>query len=203
MRVHIVGDTPLADAIRVACDPHHDLVVDADVAWLACQDVPERIDAQRVVLSSPWPVGTCARLEDAHPGTWFAVVPENMRERHAIKDFAAAESLVVGQRHWKDATWLVPLLKPLGKELLYMSPESAEMVKHARNSFLAATITFANEIADIAKKVGADPVDITRGLLADPRINGYLLPGDPPGGHLTRDVETLKSLGAGRLIGAL
>jgi UDPglucose 6-dehydrogenase len=80
-----------------------------------------------------------------------------------------------------------------------MSVESAEMTKHAINSFLATSVTFANELAAICELVGADAKQVERGLKTDVRIGpkAYLAPGGPfAGGTLARDVSFLESIGA-------
>ena len=75
-----------------------------------------------------------------------------------------------------------------------MRTESAEMVKHALNSFLALSITFINEIARLCEHTGADAKEVSAGLKSEPRIGpkAYLGPGGPfAGGTLARDVVTL------------
>jgi UDPglucose 6-dehydrogenase len=79
-----------------------------------------------------------------------------------------------------------------------MRPESAEMTKHAINSFLALSITFMNEIACLCEKAGADGKEVERGLKSESRIGpkAYLSPGSAfAGGTLARDVVTLAQLG--------
>jgi UDPglucose 6-dehydrogenase len=83
--------------------------------------------------------------------------------------------------------------------VLFLRTESAEMVKHALNSFLALSITFINEIARLCERVGADAKEVSAGLKSEPRIGprAYLSPGGPfAGGTLARDVVTLTRLGA-------
>jgi UDPglucose 6-dehydrogenase len=78
-----------------------------------------------------------------------------------------------------------------------MRTESAEMVKHALNSYLALSITFINEIARLCEHVGADAQEVSAGLKSEPRIGpkAYLAPGGPfAGGTLARDVVTLMKL---------
>jgi UDPglucose 6-dehydrogenase len=82
-----------------------------------------------------------------------------------------------------------------------MRTESAEMVKHALNSFLALSVAYINEIAVLAETVGADAQEVAAGLKSEPRIGprAYLSPGGPfAGGTLARDVVTLTRLGAAR-----
>ena len=78
-----------------------------------------------------------------------------------------------------------------------MSVESAEMTKHAINSFLATSVVFANEIASICEMVGADAKEVGRGLKSESRIGpkAYLSPGAAfAGGTLARDIHFLNQL---------
>ena len=89
---------------------------------------------------------------------------------------------------------LEKMLLPVTERIEWMSVESAEMTKHAINSFLATSITFANEIAAICELVGADAKEVERGLKTEMRIGSkaYLGPGGPfAGGTLARDIEFL------------
>jgi UDPglucose 6-dehydrogenase len=81
----------------------------------------------------------------------------------------------------------------------WMSVESAEMTKHAINAFLATSVTFINELAELCELSGADAKDVERGLKSERRIgpSAYLSPGAAfAGGTLARDVMALKSVGA-------
>src|SRR5439155_14089274 len=84
------------------------------------------------------------------------------------------------------------------KNLLFVSPESAEMIKHALNSFLAGSVAFINEVARVCELVGADARQVEAGLKSDVRIGrrAYLSPGPAfAGGTLARDVSMLSELG--------
>ena len=92
---------------------------------------------------------------------------------------------------------LEKLFAPFTPQILFMRTESAEMVKHALNSFLALSITFINEVARLGEHVGADAKEVSAGLKSEPRIGpkAYLGPGGPfAGGTLARDVVTLTKL---------
>jgi UDPglucose 6-dehydrogenase len=80
-----------------------------------------------------------------------------------------------------------------------MSAESAEMVKHGLNAFLATSVTFANELATVCEQVGADAAEVEKGLKSDSRIGpgAYLRPGPAfAGGTLARDVQFLQAVAA-------
>jgi UDPglucose 6-dehydrogenase len=150
-----------------------------------------------VLISAQLPVGTCARLEKEFPQFHFACSPENLRLGKAIEAFEKAERAVVGIRNDAKKTLLEELFKPFAAQTLFMRTESAEMVKHALNSFLALSITFINEVARLCEHTGADAKEVSAGLKSEARIGpkAYLGPGGPfAGGTLARDVVTLSKL---------
>jgi len=150
-----------------------------------------------VLISAQLPVGTCARLEKEFPQFHFACSPENLRLGKAIDAFEKAERAVVGIRDGAKKAVLAELFKPFAAQTLFMRTESAEMVKHALNSFLALSITFINEIARLCEHTGADAKEVSAGLKSEARIGpkAYLGPGGPfAGGTLARDVVTLSKL---------
>ena len=129
--------------------------------------------------------------------------PENIRVKTAAEDFLNQTRIVIGSRRRHQS--LVELLSPFCEKLLWMSPESAEMVKHALNGYLAMCIRFGNEIGALCDTVGANPQDVVDALRSERRVanTAPLLPGDPPSQHLLRDVHTLAALGAGPVARAL
>ncbi len=152
-----------------------------------------------VLISSQLPVGSARQLECEFPQLHFAVSPENLRLGKAIDAFEKAERAIVGIRTDAKRAMLEELFKPFAAQTIFMRTESAEMVKHALNSFLALSITFINEIARVCEHVGADAKEVSVGLKSEPRIGpkAYLGPGGPfAGGTLARDVVTLTKLGA-------
>ncbi len=154
-----------------------------------------------VLISAQLPVGTCARLEQEFPGFHFACSPENLRLGKAIEAFEKAERAIVGTRTEAKKTLLVELFRPFAAQTIFMRTESAEMVKHALNSFLALSITFINEVARLCEHSGADAKEVSLGLKSEARIGAkaYLGPGGPfAGGTLARDVVTLSKLAAAK-----
>ena len=189
----------------------------ADVLWV-CMDTPVNDDDESdvestvtfirralvylpkdvlVLVSSQLPVGTCAKLESEFPQFHFACSPENLRLGKAIDAFEKADRVIVGIRTDAKRPVLEQLFAPFTPQVLFMRTESAEMVKHALNSFLALSITFINEIARLCEHTGADAKEVAAGLKSEPRIGpkAYLGPGGPfAGGTLARDVVTLTKL---------
>lgn len=152
-----------------------------------------------VLISAQFPVGTCRVLEKEFPQFAFACSPENLRLGKAIDSFEKAERVIVGVRNDAKNTMLQELFAPFTSQILFMRTESAEMVKHALNSFLALSITFINEVARLCERIGADAKEVSAGLKSEPRIGpkAYLGPGGPfAGGTLARDVVTLTKLAA-------
>jgi UDPglucose 6-dehydrogenase len=154
-----------------------------------------------VLISAQLPVGTCRALEAEFPQFHFACSPENLRLGRALEAFEKPERVIVGLRDQALKPLLEALFRPFTVQVLFMRTESAEMVKHALNSFLALSITFINEIARLCEQVGADAREVSEGLKSEPRIGrkAYLGPGGPfAGGTLARDVVSLASLAAAK-----
>ena len=198
-------------------------LADADIVWI-CHDTPvdddDRADVDAVfrrveaifphlkdgavvLVSAQLPVGTLARLERSFAAQAggrqvdFACSPENLRLGRALEIFRNPGRIVVGIRREQARDKLSPLLSRFCQNLLWMSVESAEMVKHSLNAFLALSITFTNELASIAQEVGANASDIEKALRSDPRIgpNAYVKAGPAfAGGTLARDVQFLSSI---------
>jgi UDPglucose 6-dehydrogenase len=150
-----------------------------------------------VLISAQLPVGTCAKLEAEFPQYHFAYSPENLRLGKALEAFEKADRVIVGTRNDAKKPQLEALFAPFTKQVIFMRTESAEMVKHALNSFLALSITFINEVARLCEFTGADAKEVALGLKSEARIGAkaYLGPGGPfAGGTLARDVVTLSQL---------
>jgi len=159
--------------------------------------LPHMSDGALVLISAQLPVGTCATLEKEFPQFHFACSPENLRLGKGIDAFEKAERAIVGIRNDTKKALLEELFKPFAAQTIFMRTESAEMVKHALNSFLALSITFINEVARLCEHTGADAKEVSIGLKSEVRIGpkAYLGPGGPfAGGTLARDVVTLSKL---------
>lgn len=199
----------LADAeiLWIAYDTPVDEDDRADVDFVVGQverAFPHVRDGALVVSSSQLPVGTTRRLEEefarTRPGSRvsFACSPENLRLGKAIEVFTRPDRVIAGVRSEADRTRIAGLLRPFTAKIEWMSVESAEMTKHAINAFLAASVTFANEIAALCEQVGADAKEVERGMKSESRIGpkAYVGPGSAyAGGTLARDIMFLAALG--------
>jgi UDPglucose 6-dehydrogenase len=164
---------------------------------------PHLKDGAVVLISSQVPVGSTALLEHDFAAVAngrkvsFAYSPENLRLGDAIRVFTQPERIVIGVRGDDARKVIEPVLKPFCDTLLWTRVESAEMVKHALNSYLATCVTFTNEIATICENVSADMSEVEAALRLDPRIGkkAYVRAGSAfGGGTLARDVQFLNSI---------
>ncbi len=101
--------------------------------------------------------------------------PEFLREGVAIRDFLEPDRIVIGGIDKMSQEIIGKSYKGLDSPILYVDPTSAEMIKIASNSFLAMKISFINEIANIAEKIGTDIIDIAKGIGMDDRISDKFL----------------------------
>jgi len=188
-----------ADVVWITYDTPVDADDRADVDFVVARAralVQAADPAAAILISSQLPVGTTRLLEE--PGRTFAYSPENLRLGDAIAAFTQPDRIVVGVRANGDRGRIEELLGLFSDRIEWMDVESAELVKHGVNAFLALSITFANELAGIAERVGADAADVERGLKSERRIgaHAYLRPGGAfAGGTLARDVEYLMQIG--------
>jgi UDPglucose 6-dehydrogenase len=181
-----------ADAIFIAVgtpsrrgDGHADLSFVYDAVHEIAPLVPP---AAVVVTKSTVPVGTGDEIErilrDKRPDAEIQVVsnPEFLREGAAIQDFKHPDRIVVGTDDTRARAVLADIYRPLylnAPPMLYVSRRTAELIKYAANAFLAAKITFINEIADLCEQVGADVNEVARGIGMDNRIGAKFLHAGP------------------------
>ncbi|MCS7185717.1 MAG: UDP-glucose/GDP-mannose dehydrogenase family protein [Armatimonadetes bacterium] len=141
------------------------------------------------VQTAQWIKRTILRY--AGSGTEFDVAsnPEFLREGTAVHDFFYPDRIVIGVESERARNWLLELYKPLNAPIVVTDVNTAEIIKHAANSFLALKISFINMISDLCEAVGADVTEVARGIGLDPRIGpqflqagigygGYCLPKD-------------------------
>lgn len=162
-------------------------------------------DYKVIVDKSTVPVGTSDKVKVAiskNATVDFDVVsnPEFLREGFAVDDFLKPERIVIGSSSDRATKLMEKLYKPYvrsGNPIIIMDEKSAELTKYASNSFLAAKITFMNEIANFCEKVGADVDKVRIGMGTDSRIGKrFLFPGIGYGGScFPKDVKALRKSG--------
>jgi UDPglucose 6-dehydrogenase len=181
-----------SDAIFIAVgtpsrrgDGHADL----SYVYAAAREIAVHVKGFAVVITkSTVPVGTgdeVARLiREANPSADVAVAsnPEFLREGAAIRDFKHPDRIVVGTSDERARKVIAEIYRPLylnQAPVIFTGRRTAELIKYAANAFLATKITFINEIADLAEKVGADVQEIARAIGLDNRIGSKFLHAGP------------------------
>ncbi len=200
-----------ADAVFIAVgtpsrrgDGHADLSYVFDAA----REVARAIDGfTAVITKSTVPVGTGDEVERVMRQTRadadFAVVsnPEFLREGAAIRDFKHPDRIVIGTQDERAKAVMAEIYRPLylnRSPVMYTERRTAELIKYAANAFLATKITFINEMADLAEKVGADVQEVARGIGLDNRIGGKFLHAGPGFGGSCFPKDTLALIKTGQ-----
>jgi UDPglucose 6-dehydrogenase len=182
----------------------------ADLSYVygAAREIAQGMDGFTVVITkSTVPVGTGDEVErviaETRAACDCAVVsnPEFLREGAAIRDFKHPDRIVVGTEDERARAVMNELYRPLylnRSPLLFTDRRTAELIKYAANAFLATKITFINEIADLAEKVGADVQEIARGIGLDNRIGSKFLHAGPGFGGSCFPKDTLALMKTGQ-----
>lgn len=157
-----------------------------------------------IVNKSTVPVGTAAKVQaifDEKCKVMVDVVsnPEFLREGFAVEDFLKPDRIVIGSSSEAAIELMTKLYKPFvrqGNPIFIMDEKSAELTKYAGNAFLAMKISFMNEMANIAEKVGANIEFVRKGIGTDHRIGGaFLYAGLGYGGScFPKDVKAIQKI---------
>jgi UDPglucose 6-dehydrogenase len=193
--------------IGVGTPPDEDGSADLKYVLTAARNIGRHMTDYKVVIDkSTVPVGTARRVrqaigEELHVrgvDAGFAVVsnPEFLKEGAAVEDFMRPDRIVVGADDERAVLLMRALYAPFVRNhdrLLVMDVESAEFTKYAANAMLATRISFMNELALLAEKVGADIEWVRKGIGSDPRIGyHFLYAGTGYGGScFPKDVKAL------------
>lgn len=163
-------------------------------------------DYKVIINKSTVPVGTAElvnktiteQLQSRNIDVAFDVVanPEFLKEGCAVDDCKKPDRIIIGTKSARAIELLKELYKPFNhnhSKIMTMDPRSAELTKYAANAMLATKISFINEMANIAEKVGADISEVRQGIGADPRIGyQFIYPGCGYGGScFPKDVTAL------------
>jgi UDPglucose 6-dehydrogenase len=169
------------------------------------RDIGRAMNAYKIIVNkSTVPIGMSHVVGDilrksAPAGASFDVVsnPEFLREGTAVQDLFKPDRVVIGARNSEAALKVAEIYRSLNCPVHITDPESAEMVKYASNSFLATKISFINEVANLCERVGADVVQVVKGMSLDPRIGGkFFSAGLGFGGScFPKDVAALNHIG--------
>lgn len=193
--------------IAVGTPPDEDGAADLQHVLAVARGIGDTLAEYRVIINkSTVPVGTAAkvrseiqsRLDVRGVQVEFSVVsnPEFLKEGAAIEDFLKPDRIVIGTDDDQPRELMRELYAPFNRShdrLLFMDLLSAELTKYAANAMLATKISFMNELANIAERVGADIETVRVGIGSDPRIGyHFIYPGCGYGGScFPKDVQAL------------
>ncbi len=193
--------------IAVGTPPDEDGSADLQYVLAVARTIGQHIGRPTVVVDkSTVPVGTADRVRDAIQAELqkrgvevpFDVVsnPEFLKEGDAVQDCMRPDRIVIGANNPVAIEKLKRLYAPFNRNherIVVMDVRSAELTKYAANAMLATKISFMNEIANIAERVGADIEHVRQGIGSDPRIGWYFIyPGAGYGGScFPKDVQAL------------
>jgi len=193
--------------IAVGTPPDEDGSADLQYVVAAARNIGRHMTGYKVVVDkSTVPVGTADKVRAAigeeltrRGATMdFSVVsnPEFLKEGAAVEDFMKPDRIVVGADDARAVELMRELYAPFQRNherLIVMDVRSAELTKYAANAMLATRISFMNELANLAEKLGADIEWVRKGIGSDPRIGfHFLYPGVGYGGScFPKDVQAL------------
>ena len=210
-RLSFTTDIKIASAgaqimfIAVGTPPNQDGSADTSAVFRAAQDIGSAVSAPlSVVIRSTVPVGTASTVRSLvaeRAGFSCPVLsnPEFLREGKAVEDFENPKRIVIGSDNAGEEQQLFELYAEHTPAELIVTVDtaSAEMAKYSSNAFLAAKISFMNEIASLCESVGADVEQVRRVMGFDPRIgSAHLAPGIGYGGScLPKDTQAVVHMG--------
>ncbi|SET70514.1 UDPglucose 6-dehydrogenase [Marinobacter segnicrescens] len=197
----------LLQFIAVGTPPDEDGSADLQYVLAVARSIGKHMDDYKVVVDkSTVPVGTADKVRDAvrleldHRNLEldFDVVsnPEFLKEGAAVNDFMKPDRIIVGTSSDRAEEVLREVYYPFNRNhdrMIFMDIRSAELTKYAANAMLATKISFMNEIANLAERLGADIENVRRGIGSDPRIGyHFIYPGCGYGGScFPKDVQAL------------
>jgi UDPglucose 6-dehydrogenase len=176
------ADLAAADMLFICVQTPPTYSGDADLSfvWSALDDLPRSDRRQILVMKSTVPVGTGDKVRAALEGRGLTNVgyvsnPEFLAEGHAVRDFLNPDRIVIGAFEEDDAVAVEALYGGIDAEVVRTDVASSEMIKLAANAFLMTRISFINEIANVCEAVGADVVEVARGVGLDHRLGPHFL----------------------------
>jgi UDPglucose 6-dehydrogenase len=174
----------LADAdvlfICVQTPPTYSGDADLSYVWTALDDLPRAGRRRLLVMKSTVPVGTGDKVRAALEARGLTNVgyvsnPEFLAEGRAVHDFLNPDRIVIGAFAEEDGAAVAALYEEIDAPVVVTDVASAEMIKLAANAFLMTRISFINEIANVCEAVGADVVEVAKGVGLDHRLGSHFL----------------------------
>jgi UDPglucose 6-dehydrogenase len=175
-------DLASADAMFICVQTPPTYSGDADLSyvWGALDDLPRVERRQILVMKSTVPVGTGEKVRAALEARGLTNVgyvsnPEFLSEGRAVRDFLDPDRIVIGAFAEEDGAAVEALYSGIEAAVVRTDVASAEMIKLAANAFLMTRISFINEIANVCEAVGADVVEVAKGIGLDHRLGPHFL----------------------------
>lgn len=196
----------VSDSVFIAVGTPQDEDGSADLSYVlaAAEEIAQKSDSFKLIVTkSTVPVNTGEKIKNlvskTNPNLEFSVAsnPEFLREGCAIDDFINPDRIVIGVEDEKGQEILSEIYAKFPKEKLVISDiKTAELIKYASNSFLAAKIGFINEMADLCEKVGANVKSLSYAIGLDERIGSkFLNPGPGFGGScFPKDINAIVNI---------
>ena len=192
--------------IAVGTPQGEDGSADLQYVYNVAKSIAKSMNEYKVIVDkSTVPVGTAEKVSEiikANTSYNFDVVsnPEFLKQGNAVNDFLSPDRVIIGSNSDKATQIMQEIYAPFfrtGNRVIVMDVKSAEMTKYASNSFLAVKISYANEIANLCEKVGANAEMVRIGMTTDSRIgNKFLFAGLGYGGScFPKDVKALIKTG--------
>jgi UDPglucose 6-dehydrogenase len=187
--------------VAVGTPPTYSGDADLSAVWTVVDELPRLEQGLTLVMKSTVPVGTGEKVRanlDVRGlgGVAYVSNPEFLAEGTAVSDFTHPDRVVVGAFEPGHAERVAALYLGIETTIVTTDVASAEMIKLASNAFLTTRISFINEIANVCELVGADVMDVARGIGLDHRLGSHFLrAGVGWGGScFGKDVSALKQL---------
>ncbi|WP_445004391.1 UDP-glucose dehydrogenase family protein [Halomonas mongoliensis] len=194
--------------IAVGTPPDEDGSADLQYVLKVAETIAEHMEAHRIIVDkSTVPVGTADRVRQrvsevlkarGSEALTFDVVsnPEFLKEGSAVADCQKPDRIIIGTEDEETVEVMRELYAPFSRQhekIIVMDVKSAELTKYAANCMLATKISFMNEIANLAERLGADIEAVRQGIGSDPRIGyHFIYPGVGYGGScFPKDVQAL------------
>tara|TARA_B110000977_G_scaffold103846_1_gene135645 strand:- start:1061 stop:2431 length:1371 start_codon:yes stop_codon:yes gene_type:complete len=193
--------------IAVGTPSDKDRSADLQYVLAVVKKIAHHMQGYKVIVNkSTVPVGTADKAQ-----TWISQVlaergekisfdivsnPEFLKQGAAIEDFLKPDRIIVGTKSERAQTLMRELYEPFNRNherTIFMDLRSAELTKYAANAMLATKISFMNEMANLAERLGADIEEVRKGIGSDPRIGyNFIYPGCGYGGScFPKDVKAL------------
>jgi len=201
-------DFGLFQFVAVGTPPDEDGSADLKYVLAVAKSVAEHMTEYKIIVDkSTVPVGTADRVKDTvnqvlaergvEIGFDVASNPEFLKEGSALDDFMKPDRIIIGTENQKTSDLLKALYAPFNRSherVINMDVRSAELTKYAANAMLATKISFMNELANLAERLGADIEHVRHGIGSDTRIGySFIYPGCGYGGScFPKDVKALE-----------